>query len=342
MPIESVKHSFHIRRKKNDVVFRNIARLWELGRSAHSHQALLDGLHPWNAPIQLKFENVLAWFQGCIGILFLWPIWFTPSNIWAQLSFLVGLVIIAWAYFSYEQDDPIEEVITFLEQQSITKKYQLQFGRQPQHISIPMNPTHFMVHLKNLFPVFKQGSISNDISNYASAVWEDEDGQQHQVLVFQYHYVNEIRVRDKNGDERQLREIHKDLWGVFVFDTSTQGLAISTSNKKFYYPYSYPWHSSDIQINQRLKFYGSDEMEIAKLMTPAFVLRLADFFKNREGDLLFHPESKVLCYLGPHDLFKISSKTNVIQDISALRGHLRTFKLRELENLQRDLLLFLK
>ena len=342
MPIDSVKHSFHIRRKKNDVVFRNIARLWELGRSAHDHQALLDGLHPWNAPINLKFENVLAWFQGCIGLIFLLPVWIAPANIWAQLSFILGLVIMAWAYFSYEQDDPIEEVIDFLEQQSIAKKYQLAFDRQPHHISVPFNSIHFIAHLKQLFPVFEQGSVSNKITRYASTVWQDENDQAHQVMLFQYHYVNEIRVRDKNGDEHQVKEIHKDLWGVFVFDINTQGLAVSTSNKKFYYPYSYPWHSSDIQINQRLKFYGSDEMETAKLMTPAFVLRLADFFKNREGDLLFHPESKMLCYIGPHDLFKISSKTNVIQDISALRGHLRTFKLIELENLQRDLLLFLK
>lgn len=342
MPIDSVKHSFHIRRKKNDVVFRNIARLWELGRSAHDHQALLDGLHPWNAPINLKFENVLAWFQGCIGLIFLLPVWITPANIWAQLSFILGLVIMAWAYFSYEQDDPIEEVIDFLEQQSIAKKYQLAFDRQPHHISVPFNSIHFIAHVKQLFPVFEQGSVSNKITRYASTVWQDENDQAHQVMLFQYHYVNEIRVRDKNGDEHQVKEIHKDLWGVFVFDINTQGLAVSTSNKKFYYPYSYPWHSSDIQINQRLKFYGSDEMETAKLMTPAFVLRLADFFKNREGDLLFHPESKMLCYIGPHDLFKISSKTNVIQDISALRGHLRTFKLIELENLQRDLLLFLK
>ena len=342
MPIDSVKHSFHIRRKKNDVVFRNIARLWELGRSAHDHQALLDGLHPWNAPINLKFENVLAWFQGCIGLIFLLPVWITPANIWAQLSFILGLVIMAWAYFSYEQDDPIEEVIDFLEQQSIAKKYQLAFDRQPHHISVPFNSIHFIAHLKQLFPVFEQGSVSNKITRYASTVWQDENDQAHQVMLFQYHYVNVIRVRDKNGDEHQVKEIHKDLWGVFVFDINTQGLAVSTSNKKFYYPYSYPWHSSDIQINQRLKFYGSDEMETAKLMTPAFVLRLADFFKNREGDLLFHPESKMLCYIGPHDLFKISSKTNVIQDISALRGHLRTFKLIELENLQRDLLLFLK
>ena len=41
-------------------------------------------------------------------------------------------------------------------------------------------------------------------------------------------------------------------------------------------------------------------------------------------------------------LFKISSRAKNIKDISALRGHLRTFKLPYLESLQRDLTQFLK
>lgn len=342
MPIDSVQRSIHIRRKKNAVVFQNIARLWDLGRKAHSHQDILDGLHPWNAPITLRFENLLPRLLALCGIICIVPVFFQASHFWAQLCFLAGLMMIFWAYISYEQDDPIEEVIEFLERESIAKKYQLQFGRQPQHISIPMNQAHFMAHLKNLFPVFNQGSISNDISNYASAVWDDEDGLQHQVLVFQYHYINEIKVRDKDANEVRLKEVHKDLWGVFVFDVEHQGIAITSINTPFYYPYSFPWHSSDIQINQKLKFYGSDEMNTAKLMSPGFVLRAADFFQSRQGDLMFHPVSKILCFLGPQDLFQVSSKSSKIEDISALRGHLRTFKLIALENLQKDLTIFLK
>ena len=342
MPIDTLRKSIHIRRKKNEVVFRNIARLWELGRNAHSHQSILDGLHPWNAPITLRFENLLPRLLAIFGVLMVLPIFMQPSYLWAQLCFLAGLMMVFWAYLSYEQDDAVEEVIQFLERETIAKKYQLQYGRQPQHISIPMNQAHFIAHLKNLFPVFNRGTVSNDISNYASSVWEDEDGKQHQVLVFQYHYISEITVRDKNREEVKIREVHKDLWGVFVFDVDIQGIAITSMDTPFYYPFSFPWNSSDIQINQKLKFYGSDEMNTAKLMSPGFVLRVADFFKNRHGDLMFHPQSNILCFLGPQDLFKISSKTDEIEDISALRGHLRTFKLIALENLQKDLTNFLK
>ena len=221
MPLDSVQHSIHIRRKKNERVFQNIARLQDLGRKAQSHQDILDGLHPWNAPIVLKFENVLPLLLAALGLFFILLIFIDPSNIWMQLALISGLLMIFWAYISYEDKQPIDDVIEFLEQQSINKKYQLALHQQPQHISVPLQPVLFIAHLKRLFPVFNQGTISNDLPYYASTVWEDKDSQQHQVMVFQYHYVNEMLVRDKNGDDVRVKEIHKDLWGVFVFDVNT-------------------------------------------------------------------------------------------------------------------------
>ena len=58
MPHDTNKHSIHIRRKKNQVVFDNIDKLWGIARSADTAQEILDRLHPWKAPITLKFEQV--------------------------------------------------------------------------------------------------------------------------------------------------------------------------------------------------------------------------------------------------------------------------------------------
>ncbi len=342
MPIDSVKRSIHIRRKKNAAVFQNIDRLWRLGRDAQSHQTILDGLHPWNAPITLRFENLLPRMLGMAGIALILPSFFQLSHFWVQLCLLAGLLMIFWAYISYEQNDAIEDVIAFLERESIAKKYQLNFGRCPALQTSPLSPLQFIGQLKRAFPVFSQGSVSNEISNFASSMWQDENGRQYPVLLFQYHSIDEIKVRDQHGKDLKLKEVHKDLWGIFVFDVDMQGIAITSMNTPFYFPYSFPWHSSDIQINQKLKFYGSDELQTAKLMSPGFVLRAAEFFSTRQGDLMFHPSSRILCFLGPQDLFKLSSNAKKIEDISALRGHLRTFKLKALENLQRDLTHFLK
>ena len=46
MPVESLQRALHIRRKKNAHVFRNIARLWEIGEQVETHQQILDQLHP--------------------------------------------------------------------------------------------------------------------------------------------------------------------------------------------------------------------------------------------------------------------------------------------------------
>ena len=82
MPIDTIKHSIHIRRKKNKVVFDNIDRLWDIGRGADSAQDILDRLHPWNAPITLKFDNVLPILLGIVGIFFIVPVFFAGEHIW--------------------------------------------------------------------------------------------------------------------------------------------------------------------------------------------------------------------------------------------------------------------
>ncbi|MDV2469803.1 hypothetical protein QR674_12505 [Acinetobacter chinensis] len=343
MPLDSVRQTIHIRRKKNQVVFHNIARLWDLARNSHSHQDLLDGLHPWNAPITLKFENIQPILLGICGIFISLMLFIQPAAFWAQLCLLAGLLMIFWAFISYENDDPVEEVIAHLEKEAIAKKYQLNFQRQPQHLSVPLNSVLFISQLKQMFPVFSQGNISNDFPWYASTVWQDDQGKDHQVMLFQYRYINEIRAKDKDGNDIKIKEVQRDLWGVFIFDIETRGLAVTTANKSFYYPYSFPWQTSDIQSNEKLRFFGSDRLEVVKLLTPAMVLKLSDFFAQRHGDLMFHPDKNMLCFLGPSNLFHMNSRnTKKIEDISALRGHLRTFNLPYLEKLQHDLTQFLK
>ena len=342
MPLDTVKHSIHIRRKKNQRVFHNIARLWDIGKKAQSHQEILDGLHPWQDDITLKFENVLPILLGIVGVLFCLLLLIQPSNIWLQFCLLIGVVCIFWAFITYEQDDPIEEVITFLEQESIAQRYQLAWQQPPQHFAKTLQPIYFIAHLKAMFPLFHLGNLSNDITRYASTVWLDQQGKQHQVLLFEYRYVSEIRIKDKNGNDYKVKEVVRYLSGVFVFDVKIQGLAISTNKKTFGAPYHVPWHTSDIRLNQKLNFFGSDAIQMARTLSPALVLKLDDFFQHQQGDLLFHPERHTLCFLGSKNLFEISSKAKNIQDISALRGHLRTFKLPYLEQLQTDLIDFLE
>lgn len=342
MPIESIQKTLHIRRKINRQVFANIDRLWTLGQSVTNHQELLDGLHPWNAPISLRFNNVLPLSLALFGFLSFFTVFFYPHGLWPIICLTFSLACLLIAYLSYESRQPIEHVIDYLNDVSIIKKYQLQHGKVPQHIDFPISSLNFILYIKQLFPLFNQGNTSNQITEYACTTWEDAEGQLHEVLIFQYSYINAIQAKDENGETINLQKKQYNNWGVLIFNTNIQGLAITATDKEFSYPYNLSWQTSDIQINQRLKFYGHDQLLLAKQITPAFTLKIADFFAHRSGDLMFHPEQKIMCYLGSHNLFQTSSKFENIQDISALRGHLRTFKLPYLDRLKNDLIQLLK
>lgn len=344
MPVEIVKTNLHIRRKKNKVVFDNLARLGELSLTAKSHQDILDGLHPWNAPISLRFNNTLPYALGLTGVLWCLCLVVSPGHIYLQLMFFIGLCMIFWAWISIETTDSIQGVIEELENKTIQFTYDLHLGCAPLHLGMQLQPSLLQSKLKQLFPIFNLGTIANDFPVYASCMWQDELGQQHSVLIFKYRYVTEMKVRDKDGKEVSVKEIERFMWGAFVFDvTMLHGIAISSQRRQFLHPYTVKWHTSDIQMSQKLNIYGTDTLSLAKQLKPAQVLKIHDFFSHRDGHLLFHPDQNILCYLGSKDLFQVAGRKNKkIYDISALRGHLRTLKLLNLEQLQKDLTQFLQ
>ena len=343
MPLETVRNQIHIRRKKNDVVFQNIARLWQLHETAISQQDILDGLHPWAGPIQLKFDNQLPYVLAGLGLFLCSSLIIDASNVYVQITFAVGLAMSFWAWLSYETDKPIQEVIQALENKVISFKYGLHYFAMPPHLSLPINAQMLPVKLKQLFPLFNLGSIANDFPVYASTFWEDDHGQQHSVLIFQYRYVTEITLRDKNGDKVRVKEVEQYLYGTFVFESQKfQGLAFSSQKRNFASPYQTTWKTSDILLNQKLNIFGVNQITLAKQMTPANVLKFDQFFQHQDGSLIFHPEQHCLCFLGKKNLFQASAKKQEIYDISALRGYLRTFRLPYLEQLKTDLTTLLK
>lgn len=346
MPIDQIRQRLHLQRKKNAIVFQNIERLWNIGKNCSSEQDILDRLHPWQAPTQLRFDNQLSFLLIVAGAIFLLVFLIQPSHILTQLSLLTGCFLFFFAYLYYESKQKILEVITYLEQIMIIKKYNLAYQRPPSILKRTVQPNLFISQLKQQFPLFNQGNLSNDIPFYASTIWQNEQGQLYQVMLFQYHFVNQMQMRDKHGEKVKIKELHYDQWGVFIFDLehNLPTLAASTHPLHFGAPYHVIWQTSDIETNQRIQIFGESELDLAKHLTPALTLRLNDFFAQRKGHLLIDAEKNRLCFLGSDPIMHIQSKTQAqeIEDISSLRGHLRTFKLPYLERLERDLLALLK
>ena len=337
MPIDTVQEALHIRRKKNAQVFRNIARLWEIGQKSHNDQELLDALHPWREDHGLRFFNVLPYLLAITSISTLIFGYFLHPHIQFIWSFLGAFLTGFLAYLLYEPKEPLTQVINYLEQRMTVLRYGLQFQQLPAYLPIQAQPLLVMSRLKQYFPLFNLGTESNEITQYASTTWHDGITE-HQVLLFQYHYISEMPIFQENNKKKIVKEIHKDLWRAFIFQIPALGVAVSNQRSRFFAPYTNSWQSSDILINQKLKIFGLDQHQLAKEVGPSMTLKLHDFFEHFSGDLIYHHEEQILCYLGEQNLFQTASKRSEIHDISALRGHLRTMTMPQYQKFQQLML----
>ncbi|WP_087544619.1 hypothetical protein [Acinetobacter sp. WCHA29] len=338
MPIDTVEQALHIRRKKNAQVFRNIARLWDIGQKSHSDQDLLDALHPWRDDHSLCFFNVLPFILGIVSVCTLVFGYFFHPHIQYIFSLLAAFLTGFLAYLLYEPKEPLTQVITYLEQRMTVLRYGLQFQQLPAYLPIQAQPLLVISRLKQFFPLFNRGTESNEITQYASTTWHDGTTE-HQVLLFQYHYVSELPIfQEENSNQKIAKEIHKDLWGAFIFQMPASGIAVSNKRSRFFEPYTSSWQSSDILINQELNIFGVDQHQLAKEISPSLTLKLNDFFQHFTGDLIYHHEEQILCYLGEQNLFQTASKRSEIHDISALRGHLRTMTMPQYQKFQQLML----
>ncbi|MEB3753626.1 hypothetical protein [Acinetobacter sp. MD2(2019)] len=309
---------------------RNVSRLWQIEKDVQTEQQLLDYLHPWGDARDLKFHNGLSFIMAISGALWLFFGWFLRDLISFPLCLVIGSILIFIGYISYENHHPIQSVIQFLEQRMIQLRYGLQFGGLPSHLPAHTQSVYLLSRIKNLFPLFNQGTQSNQIQRYAVTDWHVGE-QTYPVLIFEYTYVSAISTDDEDGDRLVIKSIQKTAWGAFIFEVPALGIAISNRRRMFDEPYTERWHSSDIRLNQQLKIYGIDAINNAKHLSPSLLLKLEQFFQHFKGDLIFHADESIACYVGEQDLFALRSKQNEILEISDLRGHLRTLSMLNYE-----------
>lgn len=343
MPIKTLQRLIHLRTQKNQQILQNVARLWELGRHAQTEQEILDGLHPWGKPNGLKFYNTLPKVLVIWGMCSILLGWFLHPYLPYVLSALSGAGCCFLAFLIYESHDPIEEVIEYLEQRIMLLKFDLHFQSMPSIFAKTSNSTLMLSQLKQLFPLFTQGSVSNEIGLYASTTWVDETGVSHPVMLFQYRYVSDFKVPSPDGKLQKIKEIHRDLWGAFIFQTPALAFAASDKRKTFFYPYDFKWHSSDILLNQKINLFGESQQQLARNLSPSMTLKLADFFEEHSGDLVSHVRENITFFIGEKNLLQGRNQKHPddIANISELRGYLRTLSLPAYQQFQQSMLKFL-
>lgn len=322
---------------------QNIMRLWQIEQTAKSAQEILDALHPWGENNELAFHNKIPILLAILGAGTFVFGGLLKDFFPFSLSFLLSIAYFAIALIIYEPNTPINQVIQQLEQKMKLLKFDLHFDKLPTHLSATFNPILVLSRLKQNFPLFNQGNDSNEIVGFASTIWNDDQSVSHPVLLFKYHYVTELSLPGTDGKNQKVKDIHKDLWGAFVFETSSLGLAASNKRTQFFYPYTQGWQSSDIVLNKKLNIFGYDRHQLAKIVSPSMTLKLINLFENNSGDLVSHYEENMLCFMGERNLFKSTSKTSRdgIKTISELRGYLRTLDMPNYEKFKQDMLEFM-
>lgn len=332
MPLERIRDALHLRQQHNKIVEDNLTRLKALSTQAETRQMLLDGLHPWGSDPSLSFHNyisILLWL--CAGILLIG--FLLMDAMIGHLTILLLILILAGlGWLMYESNQIIRTHISALEQRMFELQYGLKMYALPAMLSSQFDPQRLLRQLQRQLPLLQQGGHSNDIHTFASFIIETDENK-HQALVFEYIFKDVIRIYNEKTQQYHSKVVEGKRWCIAVFEQSSLGIiATTTAFKTPQIPYNHVWRSSDIRLSSQLRLYGKDDMHLAKTMSPTLTLKLSDFFAACRGSLIIHHELNVLCYLTETNLLQVANHDKNIQDISSLRGHLRTLRLASLEH----------
>ncbi len=335
MPINNVKRLIHFTTKKNNQVKHNINRLQKIAFEAKTAQDILDALHPWHEDKALYFYNALSYFFIITALCILIFGGLLHAYIPYIYSIFFAIFSTCWAYLIYENDDDIEEVISILEQKMTWLKYDLAINQVPNYLSATSSSLFLINQLREKFSILSLGQSQNEIDFHASTLWKYNNQELHTLLV-RYHYVDEIFIPNKDLEKQKIKEIHRYLYGAFIFQQKSLGFAASNKRQNALAPFSVSWKSSDISLNQKLQIYGTNQLQLAKIITPKITLKLDELFQSYTGDLVYHPSDPIVCFLVDQNLFRVSKQKQKIRDVSQLRGHLRTLSMPEYENFKSD------
>lgn len=321
----------------NNKVAYNLEKLREISATSQNKQAILDALHPWRVSPNLRYHNTWSFLllAACIVNVVLTTLYFSHYPLIVTVVWIGAIFIACFAYFSIEKQSEVDTEIAKLETQVFQYQYQVNFARFPSfNTQAGMNPNYMLARVRQGFACLNQGNAGNEIVDFASTTWQVQ-GHDFPVLLFQYVATTEVAMTNGKG-EQITKQIEKHYWGACVFDMPALAFYVSNEKQK-HARYPVEWRSSDAQFNRDFQLYGQQEFELAKNLTPSRILTLAHQLENMRGTLMFHDEMQAFCYISSQNIFQTRSCAKTIQNISQLRGHLRTLKAPHYERMQANL-----
>jgi len=304
----------------------NINLIHQLLISNQNFDQLIEQLKHWQDDPNLTIQNHTFWLFISIGILLL-----LPTFLIHPIFCIAACSCIVFAFYKRTSTKSLNRLIDFAKQKCLEAKYQIYFNNideANQNIESPYN-----------FPFFDLGNHENLIRHCIYGQWQVNEVN-YPYMLFNYHYVDKEETRNSEG-KKEVEYHHYDLWGIVLENFPTQGVSISSKQKRAS-RLGVKWSSGDIRFDNQYQLSGIDEMRLAKFFTPNHVLMLEKAMAYFKGDFYIQAHRSSLCWLFKIDILKQHTQVNKVQTVQDLASQLETLKLPDYEVLKQSILTILE
>ncbi|QCU89696.1 hypothetical protein [Thiomicrorhabdus sediminis] len=251
---------------------------------ARHNQDLLDTIQMVkDYPGPLKFNNLWLYIVAAIFATASVLVWLQSAN-WIKTAIPAAAALLA-IFYAIKRNRRLKNLAKDAFFKSILIDNQLSL------INLPIGD------FKRLFCGFKQGNHKNEIKQ----AYQSDNG----FIVFHYHYVE----REKDHDDKHYHDEHFHRYGIVMSLDETSydynGVVICHSkpeDARFQERFKPAYN----KFNRKLKAYGKNQMQLARLLTPVVVEKLAEY-EDILSDMLVQISGNQLCIYGELELMQHNS-----------------------------------
>lgn len=323
--ITKIQNAFNQQHANNSKTQNNINIINQILNSDLSFEQKLEHLRNWKDDPSLTIQNYTFWFFITLGVCCI-----LLAMAIHPIFFLAAILSIAFAFYKRTSTTALNQMLGYIQQRNLEEKYQINFNYHDENQTIE-SPYHF--------PLFNLGDHKNDIRNCIYGCWKI-NAVEYPYMLFNYHYVDEVETKDSDGDTKTEYR-HYDLWGIILENFPTQGISISSKQKRAC-RLGTKWSSGDIRFDERYQLSGVNEMQLAKFFTPTHVLVLDQAMDYFKGDLYVQAQRPSLCWLFNVDITKTLIQYDHVDTVHELIAQLESTSMPEYERLKQSLTAILK
>lgn len=319
----------------NKNVEKNLSDIRSDIEQCHSTEDIINTFQSYENDKELVYKNNIFYTALLITLLTAggaaYSIYLTQDFGATSIILLVASLIFLTTGLIYKKnDDGRQNLISFIEDTYLEKKYQFQEMAEQKEIA------HNEI-VSKYDHLFRKGNYKNNIPYFASGVLAHNQ-KALPYTVFQYHFVDKRTETYRENGKTKKRVVydHYDNWGIFISNIQCTSFSITDYKNKHF---KNKWTTSSIDFNKRHFITGGSEIELAKLMQPANVLMFEKLFSGHPTfELTCNNVIPTICWnFNWNILQRINKSANNCTTAKQFSGHLAELHMPEYETLMKDL-----